>query len=83
MRLPKDIVFFDKTGTLTIGKPTVQRIKSYGLDEDMLVKIASVGESYSEHPLSLAIIDYAKELHIDLSDKPDKTDLFIGKGIIF
>ena len=83
-RLAKgDIVFFDKTGTLTIGKPTVQRIKSYGLDEDMLVKIASVGESYSEHPLSLAIIDYAKELHIDLSDKPDKTDLVIGKGIIF
>lgn len=83
-RLAKgDIVFFDKTGTLTIGKPSVQRIKSYGLDEDMLVKIASVGESYSEHPLSLAIIDYAKELHIDLSDKPDKTDLVIGKGIIF
>lgn len=83
-RLAKgNIVLFDKTGTLTQGKPAIQTIKSYGLKEADLVRIAAIGESYSEHPLSEAILSYANTLGIDVSDKPVNTDLVIGKGIIF
>ncbi|HBR23634.1 MAG TPA: cadmium-translocating P-type ATPase, partial [Firmicutes bacterium] len=53
------VIAFDKTGTLTVGKPAVRRIKTYGIAEDALLKLAAIGESYSEHPLAKAIISEA------------------------
>ncbi len=75
-RLAKgDIVFFDKTGTLTLGKPELKIIHTFGYDEDELLRIASIGESYSEHPLASAIINEAKKRSLSLHDKPVfKTD---------
>lgn len=77
------VVFFDKTGTLTLGKPSLTHIKTYGISEDEALKIAAIGESYSEHPLALAIIEKAKSMKIDYSDKPEETTLVIGKGVTF
>lgn len=77
------VVFFDKTGTLTLGKPSLTHIKTYGITEDEVLKIAAIGESYSEHPLALAIIEKAKSMKIDYSDKPEETTLVIGKGVTF
>lgn len=83
-RLSKtSMVFFDKTGTLTEGRPVVTRFKSYGLDEDEVLRIAAIGESYSEHPLSKAIIDYAVKHGLDINDKPTDPNMIIGKGITF
>ena len=59
-------VILDKTGTLTLGKPTVTDIIPYGIDEDVLLKIAASVEKNSEHPLAESIVNKAKEKNIEL-----------------
>lgn len=76
-------VAFDKTGTLTIGKPDVKMIKTFGISEHDALKIAALGESYSEHPLGKAIIAKALHDNIDLSDKIDNSEILTGLGIQF
>lgn len=78
-----DTIAFDKTGTLTIGKPTVVHTYPYTVDEKELLKIASIGEAYSEHPFSKAIIDKAKELNSYTEESPISPQYIQGKGIIF
>ena len=56
---------------------------TYHGSDDALLKIAAIGESYSEHPLSIAIIEAATEKGISLSEKPNNVDMLIGKGIEF
>ncbi len=51
-------VVFDKTGTLTRGRPVVTAVFAIGSDRALLRDAAAV-EALSEHPLGLAIIDYA------------------------
>lgn len=83
-RLAKgEIIFFDKTGTLTKGKPELKTIHSFGMDDNELLRIAAIGEAYSEHPLSQAIIDKAKELKLKINDKPTEMTPIIGQGIEF
>ncbi|MCI1636249.1 heavy metal translocating P-type ATPase [Bifidobacterium sp.] len=55
-----DTVIFDKTGTLTKGTPEVTQVLAEpDIDESVLLGIASSAESYSEHPLGKAIVEYA------------------------
>lgn len=83
-RLAKgDIVFFDKTGTLTEGKPKLQKIISYQKEEEELLRIAAIGEAYSEHPLSAAILNEAKNRNLNIEEKPTDLKMFVGKGIQF
>lgn len=77
------VVAFDKTGTLTIGKPVVTGVKSYGTDERELLRLAAIGESYSEHPLGKAIIVKAKEVLGDIRDVPEDTEIVTGQGVKF
>ena len=77
------VVAFDKTGTLTIGKPVVTAIKSYGIDENELLRIAAIGESYSEHPLAKAIINKAKESLATINKKPENAEIITGQGLKF
>jgi len=52
----------DKTGTLTEGKPRVVTCTpNQDSNESQLLSMAASLEQSSEHPLSRAIIDYAKE----------------------
>ncbi len=53
------IVVLDKTGTITVGKPVVCDIIENDFSKNELIQLAYSLEKYSEHPLSLAIIDYA------------------------
>lgn len=76
-------IAFDKTGTLTIGKPEVQQVEVYGIDEKELIMIASIGEAYSEHPYAKAIIEKAKELNLVSEIKPINPQYIQGKGIAF
>ncbi|QXT63298.1 heavy metal translocating P-type ATPase [Tessaracoccus palaemonis] len=55
-----DTVVFDKTGTLTTGNPAVVGIRSTGLPEDELLRLAAGAELYSEHPLGRAIVAEAR-----------------------
>ncbi|ENS4971673.1 heavy metal translocating P-type ATPase [Vibrio fluvialis] len=59
-----DTVVFDKTGTLTEGKPVVQQVVTYGIDEAELLSLTVALERHSEHPLAKAIIQHASELSI-------------------
>jgi Cd2+/Zn2+-exporting ATPase len=83
-RLAKgNLLFFDKTGTLTQGKPELKKIYTFDYDENELLRIASIGESYSEHPLASAIIDEARRRSLTTDDLPKESELIIGKGVKF
>ena len=77
------VIAFDKTGTLTMGKPEVKDIVAYGMSEEELLKIAAIGESYSEHPLAKAIINKAKEKSIDINHEIENVNIITGQGIKF
>lgn len=83
-RLAKgNLLFFDKTGTLTQGKPELKKIYTFDYDENELLRIASIGESYSEHPLASAIIDEARRRSLTTHELPKESELIIGKGVKF
>jgi Cd2+/Zn2+-exporting ATPase len=77
------VLAFDKTGTLTIGKPSVTHIKSLDIDENELLKLAAIGESYSEHPLAKAIISKAVEELGNIDEKPEGAEIITGQGLRF
>jgi Cu+-exporting ATPase len=49
-------VVFDKTGTLTKGMPEVTDVFAFDLAEDEVIRLASIAEKGSEHPLGQAIM---------------------------
>lgn len=76
-------VAFDKTGTLTIGKPGVTRVKAFGVSEEELLRVAAIGESYSEHPLGKAIILEAEKRLQTTFQAPEQANIVIGQGLAF
>ncbi|AKG33327.1 heavy metal translocating P-type ATPase [Paenibacillus durus] len=76
-------IAFDKTGTLTIGKPSIKRVKAYGITEDELLRLAAIGESYSEHPLAKAIINEAEEKLGSIKEEPKDVKIITGQGLMF
>lgn len=61
-----DVLVLDKTGTLTEGKPRIENIKSFGRSEEEVFSIATSLEKGSEHPLSRAFMEEAKERNTDI-----------------
>jgi len=58
-------VVLDKTGTLTQGKPTVEHVETFGgLRLDIFLSTVASAEAGSEHPLGMAISEYAKSRHV-------------------
>ena len=55
----------DKTGTITEGRPRVREVHRFAdsTDEE-IVRIAAAIDTHSDHPLAIAVIDYAKERSI-------------------
>ncbi len=76
-------VAFDKTGTLTEGKPRLVSIRAYGITEEELLHIASVGEAYSEHPLAKAVIKAATDRIGEIAEKPEGAEFTKGQGLKF
>lgn len=72
------VAVFDKTGTVTKGKPTVTDI--FSDDNDLIIKLASVAESTSTHPLATAILGYAEEKNIEIVS-PETSENISGMGI--
>ncbi len=77
------VVAFDKTGTLTVGRPTVVHIEAYGIEESELLRLAAIGESYSEHPLARAIIREATDRIGVVRDAPENAEMLPGRGLTF
>lgn len=77
------VVAFDKTGTLTIGKPSVTGIKALKGTEESILKLAAIGETYSEHPLGKAIIRASEEKTGVVTENPQDASLIPGHGLTF
>ncbi len=72
-------VVLDKTGTITEGKPQVIEIVS-DIEHTTLLQICASIEKNSEHPLSVAILNKATQLNIELLPTHNYST-FAGKGI--
>lgn len=74
-------VVLDKTGTITKGQPDVTDIILLGnLDRDEVLKLASITEKSSEHPLGVAIYEYGKKEIGNISN-PEKFEAIPGRGV--
>lgn len=75
------VVVVDKTGTITKGHPELSTItvEAAVSQEDVLSILASI-ESKSEHPISRAIVSYAKENNSTMRDV-DHFEIIKGKGL--
>lgn len=74
-------VVVDKTGTITIGKPTLVDIQNLSNQkDDELVSILASLEKKSEHPIAHAIVNYAQEKNILISETIDFEGIQ-GKGL--
>ncbi len=75
-----DTVVFDKTGTLTRGVFKVVAVHPYDCDEEKLLELATLSESFSNHPIARSLADaYGKA--------PDKSRVsefreIAGKGVL-
>jgi P-type Cu+ transporter len=65
-------IILDKTGTITAGRPVVTHFVpangSINDNERHLLYFAATIERYSEHPLALAVVQYAKTQGVELAD---------------
>ncbi len=76
-----DTLVVDKTGTLTEGKPKLDLISALGnQSESDILQLAASLEQGSEHPLSKAIVEKAKERRLSL-ESASNFESFTGKGV--
>lgn len=76
-------VALDKTWTITTGNPTLQDIKIFWkADENQILEIAYSLENNSNHPISKAIVNYAKEKNISIKETKN-FEVINGKWIIW
>ena len=74
-------VVLDKTGTITKGMPELTDvIKTGRMEKDDILRIASIAEKGSEHPLGTAIFAKGQELYGSLED-PDTFAAIPGRGV--
>ena len=75
-------IVFDKTGTLTKGKPSVTDIVdlSDSMGQNELLRLTAIAESGSEHSLGQAVVNYAKEKGIIVTN-PDSFEAVSGHGL--
>ncbi len=76
-----DTVVVDKTGTLTEGKPRLSEVIPWEPFSDAeLLKLAAAVEQNSEHPLAHAVVEGARERHIQLPPS-EAFDSVTGGGV--
>ena len=77
-----DVIAFDKTGTLPCGRLAVSDILPLGssISEEKLLELAASAELKSEHPLAKAIISFAEEREMILTE-PEVFRMMAGRGV--
>lgn len=74
-------VVVDKTGTITKGKPTLVDVQNLSeLKDDELLSILVSLEKKSEHPIAHAVVNYAQEKNISVTDVSNFESIQ-GKGL--
>jgi len=74
-------VVLDKTGTITKGMPELTDIITLGrMEQEEILRWASIAEKNSEHPLGVAISAKGKEVFGPLED-PDRFEAIPGLGV--
>lgn len=86
-----DTFVFDKTGTLTEGVFHVREIVPWKMEEQELLEIAALAESYSNHPIAMSLQEaYGREADrarvTDIEEQPgygvharvDGRDVYVG-----
>lgn len=77
-----DTIVLDKTGTITSGRASIQNIIKYkSMSDDDFLSLAASIEQGSEHPLALAILNQAKQKHLELK-KVEDFEAVGGKGVV-
>ena len=72
-------IVFDKTGTLTKGEFKVTQIMAPEGDEELVLRLAAYGESYSDHPIAAPIkAAYGKPVEVGLVEEGEEIP---GHGI--
>ncbi len=75
-------IAMDKTGTLTEGKPKVTRVfAASGNQEDRILTIAAAAEEKSNHPISAAIFNEAKNRGLIITHRVEQFEAVRGQGI--
>ena len=73
-------VVFDKTGTLTEGKFSVVKINPVNCTKEYLLEIASLAESFSNHPIAKSVVEhYGKKID---NSKIKSYEEIPGHGIV-
>ncbi len=76
-----DTILFDKTGTITQGTPEVETILEINGNQKELLRLCASIESYSDHPLSIPILNEAKNQNLQLLTLTQVKTL-VGKGML-
>ena len=78
-----DTIVFDKTGTLTKAQPTVAEVVSFSdtKSPDELLRIAACLEEHFPHSMAKAVVDAAKEKHLDHEEMHSKVEYIVAHGI--
>lgn len=77
-----DTIVFDKTGTLTEAKPIVAKVISFnGYSENELLRIAACLEEHFPHSMAKAVVNAAKERHLDHEEMHTKVEYIVAHGI--
>ena len=78
-----DTIVFDKTGTLTKAQPTVAEVVSFSETKspDELLRIAACLEEHFPHSMAKAVVDAAKERHLDHEEMHSKVEYIVAHGI--
>ena len=78
-----DTLIIDKTGTITEGKPTVEKVGTFveEYDEAHILQYMVSLNSFSEHPLAYATVQYGKEQGVSILESRD-FEAITGKGVV-
>ena len=78
-----DTIVFDKTGTLPKAQPTVAEVVSFSetKNPDELLRIAACLEEHFPHSMAKAVVDAAREKHLDHEEMHSKVEYIVAHGI--
>ena len=77
-----DVIVFDKTGTLTHACPKVEKIITFGdNDEDEMLRLAACLEEHFPHSMANAVVKAAKDRGLTHDEFHTKVEYIVAHGI--